>query len=92
MKLDESIIKSIEDGIEIKSGSVETSLRAASIISVEKMIEKLNEKHKSTNSKVILPKSLAINIDYYLWSLGKEPLYRSLVNFFCLILNLILKF
>jgi hypothetical protein len=62
--LDEEIRKKIDDGKEIKAGPIEAEIRSISIFICEEII-KLNEKLNS------------VNLDYYLWKIGKEEKYRK---------------
>jgi len=73
LELSDSLAKHIDEGKPLPSGTQEVELRALSIVACEEIVKLVKEKHQDKAQAVN-----EMNVDDYLWVLGKHPDYRKL--------------
>lgn len=71
LELSESLSKTIDEGTVLPVGDQEVELRALAIVACDMIVSKAKEHFpEETNFD-------AMTLDYYLWTVGKDPEYRS---------------
>lgn len=68
--LDKELSEFVDAGKDLVSGDTEVELRVCAIEASERMVAAIREVYpeKKVNS---------MELDYFLWTIGKDPLYRS---------------
>lgn len=74
IELSEGLAKKIDSAATLKPGDQEIEMRAIAIQVCDSIIEKAREKYPGEEFKEIFN---SIHLDYYLWTLGKEPEFRK---------------
>jgi len=69
IQLDDALAEKIDTGKHLPAGGLELELRAVSISVCQAIVKKVKEKYNLDDFN-------AMELDYYLWTLGKEPQFR----------------